>query len=293
MNHIWPLTHFFSIVIGQALASLTSLCSLAWSLTAYHKALRASLPTKKKMTYTGMFLQFFWRFFVVAARVIALALFAARFKAWVFVVIASHWMTMFFWIRFMETKFCDTRAEELGFNLVTAAIYIFCFLNLVEGHTRLRYLFYYIITFIEDAALITTWYLLTQTKYIWYQNPAICAVFLGYVVGMFFQVIYYLKAHPNNFVENSDGSDQKNPIRLWIPMKELLSPSGNQTNNQNHADTELVEPTAVKGINLTTEDITLHVNDRPKSGEGERPVSSASKRSGQNVPLVQNRETNV
>ena len=278
-------------MIGQILAALTSLCSLTWSLTAYHKALRASLPNKKRMTYTGMFLQFFWRFFVVAARVIALALFAARFKAWVFMVIASHWMTMFFWIRFMETKFCDTRAEELGFNLVAAAIYIFCFLNLVEGHTRLRYLFYYIITFLEDAALITTWYLLTQTKYIWYRNPAICTVFLGYAMGISFQMVYYLKAHPNNL--NSDGPDQKNPIRLRIPMKELRSSSANLSSNQNHAGAELQELTAAKGANRSTEGIPLDINDRPKSGESERPVSSASERSGQNIPLVQNRETNV
>ena len=91
---------------------------------------------------------------------------------------------------------------------------------------------------------------------------------------------------------NSDDPDQKNPIRLWIPIKELLSPSANLTNNQKR-DVELQEPTTVKGANLTTEGIPSHVNDRAKSDEGERPVSSASERSGQNVPLVQNRETNV
>ena len=205
-------------VVGQAVASVTSLCSLAWSLTAYHKALRASLPNKRNMTYGGMALQFCWRFFTVAARVIALALFAARFSHWVFVVIASHWMTMFVWIRAMATDFCDTRVEELGFNLVAAAIYVFCYLNLIEGHTRLRYVFYYSVTFLEDALLISVWYMFTQTRYVWYQSPAIAAVFSGYVIGITFQVIYYLKAHPNNF-----PPDKSKAIRPWIPPKEILT----------------------------------------------------------------------
>ena len=71
-------------------------------------------PKQRKYELFRMALQFLWRFFTVAARVIALALFAARFKRWVFIFVASHWMTMFCWIRFMQTKFCDTRVEELG-----------------------------------------------------------------------------------------------------------------------------------------------------------------------------------
>ncbi len=57
----------------------------------------------------------------------------------------------------MQTSFCDSKPEELGFNAVAAVIYIFCYLNLVEGHTRLRYFFYYVVTFIEDGSLILTW----------------------------------------------------------------------------------------------------------------------------------------
>ena len=268
-------------MVGQVIAAFTSLCSLAWSLTAYHKALRASLPHKENMSYTGMALQFLWRFFIVAARVIALALFAARFKAWVFIVIASHWMTMFFWIRFMQTKFCDTRAEELGFNLVSAAIYIFCFLNLTEGHTRLRYLFYYLITFLEDAVLISVWYLLTQTKYVWYQRPAIFAVFSGYVIGILFQILYYLKAHPNNYAE-----DKTKAIRAWIPLMELLS-TPNKPSSPVNSGSEPKEPTNVKGIGPSGEEIALNPTDRPTS-----PDSLKTACSGQNTPLV-SRETNV
>ena len=259
---------FLLTVIGQMVAAFTSLCSLAWSLTAYHKALRASLPNKEDMSYAGMALQFLWRFFTVAARVIALALFAARFKQWIFVVIASHWMTMFFWIHFMQTKFCDTRIEELGFNLVSAAIYVFCFLNLIEGHTRLRYLFYYIITFLEDAALISVWYLLTQTKYVWYQNPAICTVFSGYILGISFQIIYYLKVHPNNHAE-----DKTKAIRARIPLSELRS-GRNQPALRGNSGTELKEPIQVKGIDPSGEEVLLNSNDRLNSPESLRTLIS-------------------
>ena len=137
----------------------------------------------------------------------------------------------------MQTKFCDSRIEELGFNAVSAAIYIFCYLNLIEGHTRLRYLLYYIITFLEDAALISTWYLLTQTKYVWYQNPAICAVFSGYVLGIVFQMSYYVKFHPNNYAE-----DKTKAIRTWIPLRELRS-APNQHASEGTTGAKLQAPT--------------------------------------------------
>lgn len=282
-NWVKSFLSFFFTVVGQGIASFTSLCSLAWSLTAYHKALRASLPHKNNMSYAGMALQFFWRFFVVAARVIALAMFASRFKAWVFVVIASHWVTMFIWIRIMQTSFCDTRLEEFGFNGVCAAIYIFCYLNLIEGRTRLRYLFYYIITFLEDGALISVWYLLTQTRFLWYQNPAICTVFGGYVIGITFQIVYYLKFHPNNI-----ASDKSRAIK-WIPLKELCSGTSRPERGGNNL-TELQEPAQVR----PTATRNLEDSSNPtKSPESVKTASSTSEITGLSTPLIRNRETNV
>ncbi len=201
-------------MIGQTVSAVTSLASLAWALTAYHRALRCSLMEKANMSYEAMGLYFLWRVFTIGARVVALAMFASRFQLYVFIITTSHWMGMLTWIRFQETKFCMSNREEIFFNIVASVVYIFCYFNLVEGHTRLRYLFYYIIVYAENAAMILTWYFLTQTQDMWYHMPAIAIVLGGFFIGIIFQVIYYIHFHPNN----------KYPsicIKIWVPCKAL------------------------------------------------------------------------
>ncbi|CAG2184275.1 unnamed protein product, partial [Oppiella nova] len=66
-------------VVAQIVAVLASLVSLSWSLVSYHRALRLSLPDKANMTWPGITVQFIWRFFSIASRVLALALFASEF----------------------------------------------------------------------------------------------------------------------------------------------------------------------------------------------------------------------
>ena len=131
------------IVVGQTASCVTSLFSVAYTLTAYQRALRISLNSKAKMTFCGMALHFFGQLFIIASRVLALAMFATVHRYWVFVVAGCHWMVMFVWILVQRTHFCHTKCQEFFFNLVMAIIYTFCYINLIEGHTRLRYIFYY------------------------------------------------------------------------------------------------------------------------------------------------------
>ena len=190
--------------------------SIAWSLVAYHRILRRSLKHKEDMTIPGLVIQFLWLFFVISARVLALALFASQFQIWVFVVIGIHWVAMVTWIQFQRAKFCEAGPawQELSFSMVAAVIHILCFFNLKEGHTRLRYATYYFLMYIENMVLALLWYLSTQTQEYWYQIPCMVMIHLGFIVGVVLQIIYYLKFHPNNKIPGKE-------IKLWIPCSEL------------------------------------------------------------------------
>ena len=82
----------------QCFSSLTSLLSLAWSLASYQKTLRYATPDKPQMSVGGSATIFSWHACQVAARVLALALFANAYKLEVFILTGAHWALMTIWI---------------------------------------------------------------------------------------------------------------------------------------------------------------------------------------------------
>ena len=208
---------FLFSVIAQIASCTASLISLAWSQVAYHRSLRLSLYHKGNMSNLGSAVQFFWRAFTICSRILAMAMFASRFKYWLFVFLAVHWVLMVVWTQFMKSNFCNTKCEEFFFRLVMAAVYIFAFLNLSEGHTRLRYLFYYTLMYLENAGMIVAWYVPTSTLNLWYRIPVIAVVFGGFIFGIILQISYYLTCHPNNYLE-----DKEKHIKVCRSWNELM-----------------------------------------------------------------------
>ena len=183
---------------------MTSLGCLSWALTSYHRLLRLSIPGKAKISYAGMALQFIWRIFTIGCRVLALALFASTLTYWVFVLAACHWFSMFFWLLVQNTSFCNpkmrcAKCQEVFFNMVVAAVYIYCYVNVSEGHTRLRYFVYYCIVYLENGTMCLLWYVSANTRDSWYMKPALALIFGGFFLGILFQLIYYKWWHPNNY----------------------------------------------------------------------------------------------
>ena len=163
-------------VIGQTVACVTALISLSWALVAYHKALRYSLPNKANMTSTGIAMQFCWHLFTISARVAAMALFASTFVHWVFILAGIHWMIMLVWILRQRTQFCESRFQEFFFDIVMALVYIFCYVNVIHGQTRLRYLFYYVVVYIENAIMILGWYIFGNHEHVVRPSGTHCRV---------------------------------------------------------------------------------------------------------------------
>ncbi len=141
----------------------------------------------KKCEIQGFAVQFIWRFFVIASRVLVLALFASEFRFYISIVCVIHWFFMFLWIVSMKTTFYDNRCEERGYNAVLAIIFIFCYLNPVDSPTRKRYTFYYSFMFFENIILLTLWYVWCDpTK--WYHKIALFGYFSSFFTGLIFMV---------------------------------------------------------------------------------------------------------
>jgi hypothetical protein len=191
-------------------------------VAAYQRALRASLPEKAMLGNVQLILLFLWRIFTVGARVLALALFASSFGWPMFVVVGIHWFIMFIWIFMQNTTFCQTRLQELFFDMVAASVSIFDFFNLIEGHTRMRYLIYYILVYAENCVMVVLYYYANPYKSCWYVYTSMIAVLGLFFFGILIQLVYYLVYHPNN-----DRRNNKPPIKLCLNCRDLMNLSAN------------------------------------------------------------------
>lgn len=191
------------IILTQVAACIASLVSLSWSLVSYQRSLRLSLPDKTPLSWQGISVQFLWRLFVIAARVLALALFAASYDWYIGIICGIHFLLMFLWIVTMKTSFSGfstNRCEELGYNGVLAVMFIFCYFNPVDNPTRYRYTIYYSFMFVENTLLMVLWYLKADPS-VWYLYPAIFGHYLSFFTGLLFMVAYYLLLHPSGKIK--------------------------------------------------------------------------------------------
>ncbi|XP_013777293.1 XK-related protein 4-like [Limulus polyphemus] len=206
---------------------LFSLISLATSLVSYQSALRRSLPDKSDLSRIGKVGMFFWRFFVIASRVVALSLFASYSPVALAVFCVIHWLAMTGWIISMKTNFYDNKYEEYMYDAVLGVQFIFCYFNPVDRPTRYRYAIYYFITFVENTTLMFIWYAHSDPE-IWYRVVALCLHFTSFPVGIMFMLIYYLRCHPTRSIEIWRSKEkrcppQQNPHSL--EEQENLNPS--------------------------------------------------------------------
>jgi len=217
-NVTWRFVVDVIVGLGQIISCITSLGSISWALAAYQRALRLSLSDKAKLDCWALVFLFLWRVLVIGPRVLAFAVFASCTQFGLFVLCGIHWMLMLLWTLMQHTTFCSTKIREYGFNAVAAFICIFDFFNLIEGHTRIRYVIYYFIVYCENVSMVIVWYFYRSTVAGWYLLPVIISVVALFWVGILVQVIYYLIFHPNN--KPPYASEKR--IRVCVPLSELV-----------------------------------------------------------------------
>lgn len=212
----------------QSISSVTSLTSMAWSLTSYQRTLRYAMPDKPQMSVGGSASIFLWHTFQVASRVLALALFANAYKLEVFVLLAAHWALMTVWVlaqvtfphdrwrllgcslngSLQRTNFCGTAdgkrkpCEELFYNVVVGWVFTFVMVNVKNAATRVKYFAYYLVVAGENGAMIALWFLDPASAAHWYHLPALVGTCASFVLGLFFMTIYYKRYHPDGKMPN-------------------------------------------------------------------------------------------
>uniref|UniRef100_A0A8C7RH33 XK-related protein n=1 Tax=Oncorhynchus mykiss TaxID=8022 RepID=A0A8C7RH33_ONCMY len=183
----------------QCISSLGSLLSLSWVLASYHKLLRDSRDDQRSLSYRGALLHLLWRLFTISSRVLSLALFASLFHLYFGIFVVLHWCGMALWVVHGGTDFCMSRWEEVLFNMVVGIVYIFCWFNVKEGHTRGRMVAYYSVVLAENTLLTGLWYVYrdhADTDN--YAVPALCGVYLSFAGGVLVMLLYYGLLHPSH-----------------------------------------------------------------------------------------------
>ena len=92
----------------------------------------------------------------------------------------------------------DMRSEVLYLLSMVPFIvpHTLCVFEIGQENTRLRYAILHCIMYVENIVMAVLFYTATPTQEFWYGIPCMVAILLGYIVGVFFQVVFYLRCHP-------------------------------------------------------------------------------------------------
>lgn len=170
-----------------------------------------------------------------------MALFASEVSPWIFAAaIAIHWLVMFIWCLTKKTEFCHHSWQEPFFKAVVSVVYIFEFLNLLQGHTRFRYILFYSFVYLENLVMMIVWFVMgfwmggINTR--WFHEGAVVCIVLSFFVGVTFQMVYYKFYHPNNKAPYNEHG----PIKCCLswaevcPLQKELHPVENADTNVSH-----------------------------------------------------------
>ena len=243
-----------STELKQFVSIVSSLFSMGYALAGYHRCLRnqqfifwleTNKPLPRPMSWLSTMMQFLWYLFLIAPRVLALAIFASAFRSWFFMIIFTHWLIMYFWILRLKTNYCITSEEvysareeifEKFYDFVCSFIYIFVYFNLKAGPTRLRYLIYYILFYAENVLFCVCYFLFTKETNYTYKLIMMLIVIFGFWIAITFQIVYYLHCHPSHDITVC----VRKKAKFHFIHKEMLKPSEFSDSALTRSENEMV-----------------------------------------------------
>ena len=205
------------MIAAQFMGIMTSVFSVAFSIPLYLRVKRFSTPNKANMDIRNMRDLFIWHNCTLVARFTSMLAFARGTSPFGLAGgLLIHWLAMTIWILKQQVTQRSGQKRpywgEVLISMAIACVYNFDFLNLREGHTRLRYCVFYHIFYGENFLLILASY--SETKFM-LLHLFYFLIFM--IVGICAQVNYFLRYHPNRFTRN------RRPIQCCLTYSELCN----------------------------------------------------------------------
>ncbi|UJR26365.1 hypothetical protein I4U23_007698 [Adineta vaga] len=266
---------FDNLFLKQSLSIVSSLGSLAYALSGYSRCWRhmqlthspqgwpKGKPGPQLVSWWSTIIQWIWYLFLITPRVLALAMFAATFRSWFWIIIVAHWCGMLFWILRFRTIFCISDQTKYNpreaifekcYNLVCSYIFIFCYMNLRKGDTRAHYIAFYTIYYIENIAFSIIYAIHSAETNLIFKYSLVSFVCGGFWLAILFQFFYYRFLHPSTHVRlstkrNISAFVRSGPLGNSDHLKksksceEMIGHSDLQNLNENN---ELIETTSLQ-----------------------------------------------
>ncbi|KAL3982409.1 XK-related family protein [Acanthocheilonema viteae] len=175
-----------------------SLLSSCWSFVIQHRSLRLSRPDKENITPSGALIQLLWRIFTVSSRYICFLLFILQYQYWILVLFVIHFVISIAHIAVLQPFEMESNSKsvEVGLIVICAAVHFFAPYNIAEGRSRYRYTVAYSIEAIEIVVLLN---IAVNNEHcsLPYKEYIAIGIYLLFLVGIFFMLLYYGCFHPN------------------------------------------------------------------------------------------------
>ncbi|XP_057336709.1 XK-related protein 6 isoform X1 [Microplitis mediator] len=203
-----------SIFFHQLISIISSLGSMGWAMSSYHRIIRLAQGDKENINCAGQAIQFLWHFFITVSRIVSISAAAAIFTIYTTIFCFIHWFIMTLWILSKPAgviQFCRNQSrdphtpitiyERIGYHLFSAilgVVYVFTYLKPAEGATFYKHIFYYTICGIENVSACIVWAIADYKTVLFlrYYILVICLCIVPFVLGIICMIVYYKFFHP-------------------------------------------------------------------------------------------------
>lgn len=188
--------------VQRVVTMVLSWLSAAIAITSYYRDNRKARREKVDVGYCGSFVYLLWRICELGPRFVLLAMCGVLFIPWCFTPVGAHFviMVVFYACQKPELRgICCTGTSVFPFLVLISFISIFGFVNLKEGDTKKSGIIFYLLFYIENAAMtsLVSWYSYTNCAILGKWTHTIYLFVAGAVLHLFFLVFYYKCFHPH------------------------------------------------------------------------------------------------
>lgn len=134
---------------------------------------------------------------MLIARILALVLFAIRFKHYVFIIVAIHLLFSLVLIHGQpDNYFREGSLRDKLLRFAFSCINTFCFFPLAGEKTRRWALPYYVVTFIENSVLVLLWYFYSDLGQV-FKIVMAATAWGSFLLGSVSVLLFYGVFHPS------------------------------------------------------------------------------------------------